>query len=161
MDKEAIEDMLETMLIGDSDQRKLRRLLIEHEREMQRLKIENDWLKKVLEDCEKKHVDAKSGRVIDMTKPQPCVRWLDARAQDKEERLVFCLKKLAEEHEEVWEAYGGYVSHHPGAHEHLAEELTDVITAAATMLCALGYNEVARSDVQKQVNRKNHARGYW
>lgn len=58
MDKEAIEDMLETMLIGDSDQRKLRRLLIEHEREMQRLKIENDWLKKVLEDGEENRVDA-------------------------------------------------------------------------------------------------------
>ena len=96
-----------------------------------------------------------------MTKPQPCVRWLDARAQDKEERLVFCLKKLAEEHEEVWEAYGEYVSHNSGAREHLAEELTDVITAVTTMLCALGYNEVARSDVQKQVNRKNRARGYW
>lgn len=161
MDREAIEDMLETMLIGDSDQRKLRRLLVEQERERQRLKIENEWLKKVLEDGEKKHVDEKSGRVVDMTKPQPCVRWLDARARDKEERLVFCLKKLAEEHEEVWEAYGEYVSHNSGAREHLAEELTDAITAAATMLCALGYNEVARSDVQKQVNRKNRARGYW
>ena len=98
---------------------------------------------------------------VDMTRPQPCVRWLDARAQDKEERLVFCLKKLAEEHEEVWGAYGEYVSHNSGAREHLAEELTDVITAVTTMLCALGYNEVARSDVQKQVNRKNRARGYW
>ena len=29
MDREAIEEMLETMLIGDSDQRKLRRLLVE------------------------------------------------------------------------------------------------------------------------------------
>ena len=72
MDREAIEDMLETMLIGDSDQRKLRRLLIEHEREMQRLKIENDWLKMVLKDCEKKRVDAKGGRIVDMTRPQPC-----------------------------------------------------------------------------------------
>ena len=126
MDREEIEDMLETMLIGDSDQGKLRQLLIEHEQEMQRLRNENERLK-ILADCERKHVD----------------------------------EKLAEEHEEVWEAYGGYVSHHPGAHEHLAEELTDVITAAATMLCALGFNDVARSDVQKQVNRKNKARGYW
>ena len=125
------------------------------------LKEENERLKQVLADCEKKRVDEKNGRIIDMTKPQPCVRWLDARAQDKEERLVFCLKKLAEEYEEVWEAYGEYVSHNSGAREHLAEELTDAITAAATMLCALGYNEVARSDVQKQVNRKNRARGYW
>ena len=160
MDREAIEDMLETMSIGDSDQGKLRRLLIECEQEIQHLRNENERLK-ILADSGKKCVDEKSGRAIDMTRPQPCVRWLDARAQDKEERLVFCLKKLAEEHEEVWEAYGEYVSHNSGAREHLAEELTDVITAAATMLCALGYNEVARSDVQKQVNRKNHARGYW
>jgi hypothetical protein len=69
MDREAIEDMLETMLIGDSDQRKLRRLLVDYEREMQRLRKENEWLKKVLEDCEKKRVDEKSGRVVDMTKP--------------------------------------------------------------------------------------------
>ena len=67
MDREAIEEMLETMSIGDSDQRKLRRLLIEYEREMQWLKKENEWLKKVLEDCEKKRVDEKSGRVVDMT----------------------------------------------------------------------------------------------
>ena len=65
MDKEAIEDMLETMLIGDSDQRKLRRLLIEHEREMQRLKIENDWLKKVLEDGEENRVDAEGKGVAE------------------------------------------------------------------------------------------------
>ena len=39
----------------------LGKLLIEHEQEMQRLKIENDWLKTVLEDCEKKRVDAKGG----------------------------------------------------------------------------------------------------
>ena len=83
MDREAIEDMLETMLIGDSDQGKLRQLLIEHEQEMQRLRNENERLK-ILADCEKKHVDEKNGRVVDMTKPQPCVRWLDARAQDKE-----------------------------------------------------------------------------
>ena len=31
MDREEIEDMLETMLIGDSDQGKLRQLLIEQE----------------------------------------------------------------------------------------------------------------------------------
>lgn len=72
MDREVIEDMLETMLIGDSDQRKLRRLLVDYEQEMQRLRKENEWLKKVLEDCEKKRVDEKSGRIVDMTKPQPC-----------------------------------------------------------------------------------------
>lgn len=45
MDKEAAMGMLEKL-------GKLRRLLIEYEREMQRLKKENEWLKKVLEDGE-------------------------------------------------------------------------------------------------------------
>ena len=73
MNREAIEDMLETMSIGDSDQGKLRQLLIEHEQEMQRLRNENERLK-ILADSGKKCVDEKSGRVIDMTRPQPCVR---------------------------------------------------------------------------------------
>ena len=45
MDKEEIEDMLETMLIGDSDKGKLRRLLIEYEQEIQHLRDENERLK--------------------------------------------------------------------------------------------------------------------
>lgn len=42
MELEAALGMLESLV-------KLRKLLEEHAREMQRLKIENDWLKKVLE----------------------------------------------------------------------------------------------------------------
>ena len=106
MDREAIEDMLETMLIGDSDQRKLRRLLIEYEREMQRLKKENEWLKKVLEDCEKKRVDEKSGRVVDMTRPQPCVRYLEQHFnKDKSLYLVGrCFAQVDQERKECLEA---------------------------------------------------------
>ena len=164
MDKEAIEDMLETMLIGDSDQRKLRRLLIEHEREMQRLKIENDWLKKVLEDCEKKHVDAKSGRVIDMTKPQPCVRYLEQHFnKDKSLYLVGrCLAQVDQERKECLEALViCFADRGDEAKEHLAEELTDVKTAATTALHVLGYDEEARGKLQERVNEKNLMRGYW
>ena len=164
MDKEAIEDMLETMLIGDSDQRKLRRLLIEHEREMQRLKIENDWLKKVLEDCEKKHVDAKSGRVIDMTKPQPCVRYLEQHFnKDKSLYLVGrCLAQVDQERKECLEALViCFADRGDEAKEHLAEELTDVKTAATTALHVLGYDEEARGKLQERVNEKNLVRGYW
>ena len=135
MDREAIEDMLETMSIGDSDQRKLRRLLVEQERERQRLKIENEWLKKVLEDCEKKRVDAKSGRVIDMTKPQPCVRYLEQHF-NKDKRLYLvgrCLAQVDQERKECLEALVTcFADGEAEAKEHLAEELTDVKTAATT-----------------------------
>lgn len=163
MDREAIEDMLETMLIGDSDQRKLRRLLIEHEREMQRLKIENDWLKMVLKDCEKKRVDAKGGRIVDMTRPQPCVRYLKQHFnKDKSLYLVGrCLAQVDQERKECLEALTDCFGDKSGAREHLAEELTDVVTAATTALRMLGYDEEARGKLQERVNEKNRRRGYW
>ncbi|WP_298588486.1 hypothetical protein [uncultured Selenomonas sp.] len=164
MDREAIEDMLETMLIGDSDQRKLRRLLVDYEREMQRLRKENAWLKKVLEDCEKKRVDEKSGRVVDMTKPQPCVRYLKQHFnKDKSLYLVGrCLAQVDRERKECLEALViCFADRGDEAKEHLAEELTDVKTAATTALHVLGYDEVARGKLQERVNEKNKARGYW
>ena len=164
MDREAIEDMLETMLIGDSDQRKLRRLLVDYEREMKRLRKENEWLKKVLEDCEKKRVDEKSGRVVDMTKPQPCVRYLKQHFnKDKSLYLVGrCLAQVDRERKECLEALVTcFADRGDEAKEHLAEELTDVKTAATTALHVLGYDEVARGKLQERVNEKNKARGYW
>ena len=164
MDREAIEDMLETMLIGDSDQRKLRRLLVDYEREMQRLRKENEWLKKVLEDCEKKRVDEKSGRVVDMTKPQPCVRYLKQHFnKDKSLYLVGrCLAQVDRERKECLEALViCFADRGDEAKEHLAEELTDVKTAATTALHVLGYDEVARGKLQERVNEKNRKRGYW
>ena len=164
MDREAIEDMLETMLIGDSDQRKLRRLLVDYEREMQRLRKENEWLKMVLKDCEKKHVDEKSGRVVDMTKPQPCVRYLEQHFnKDKSLYLVGrCLAQVDQERKECLEALViCFADRGDEAKEHLAEELTDVQTAATTALHVLGYDEEARGKLQARVNEKNRKRGYW
>ena len=164
MDREAIEDMLETMLIGDNDQRKLRRLLVDYEREMQRLRKENEWLKKVLEDCEKKRVDEKSGRVVDMTKPQPCVRYLKQHFnKDKSLYLVGrCLAQVDRERKECLEALVTcFADRGDEAKEHLAEELTDVKTAATTALHVLGYDEEARGKLQARVNEKNRKRGYW
>ena len=164
MDREAIEDMLETMLIGDSDQRKLRRLLVDYEREMQRLRKENEWLKKVLEDCEKKRVDEKSGRVVDMTRPQPCVRYLEQHFnKDKSLYLVGrCLAQVDQERKECLEALVTcFADRGDEAKEHLAEELTDVKTAATTALHVLGYDEEARGKLQERVNEKNLMRGYW
>lgn len=44
--------------------------------------------------------------------------------------------------------------------EHLAEELTDVITVCVSFLNALGYNQEARAEFQRKVNDKNASRGY-
>ena len=143
--------------------RELRRLLVEHEQEMQRLKIENDWLKMVLEDCEKKRVDAKGGRIVDMTRPQPCVRYLKQHFnKDKSLYLVGrCLAQVDQERKECLEALTDCFGDKSGAREHLAEELTDVVTAATTALRMLGYDEEARGKLQERVNEKNRRRGYW
>lgn len=143
---------------------KLRQLLIEHEREMQRLKIENEWLKKVLEDCEKKRVDAKGGRIVDMTRPQPCVRYLEQHFnKDKSLYLVGrCLAQVDQERKECLEALVTcFADGESEAKEHLAEELTDVKTAATTALHVLGYDEAMRDELQTRVNDKNRKRGYW
>lgn len=94
MEQEAAMGMLEKL-------GKLRKLLADYDREMQRLKTENEWLKMVLTDC----------------------------FGDKS-----------------------------GAREHLAEELTDVVTAATTALRMLGYDEEERGRIQRAVNDKNHER---
>ena len=157
MEQEAAMGMLEKL-------RELRRLLIEHEREMQRLKIENDWLKMVLRDCEKKHVDAKGGRIIDMTRPQPCVRYLEQHFnKDKSLYLVGrCLAQVDQERKECLEALVTcFADRGDEAKEHLAEELTDVKTAATTALHVLGYDEAMRDELQTRVNDKNRRRGYW
>lgn len=157
MEQEAALGMLEKL-------GKLRQLLIEHEREMQRLKIENEWLKKVLEDCEKKRVDAKGGRIVDMTRPQPCVRYLEQHFnKDKSLYLVGrCLAQVDQERKECLEALVTcFADGESEAKEHLAEELTDVKTAATTALHVLGYDEAMRDELQTRVNDKNRKRGYW
>ena len=142
---------------------KLRKLLADYDREMQRLKTENEWLKMVLNDCEKKRVDEKGGRIIDMTRPQPCVKYMQRYlGEDKSLYLVGrCLAQVDQERKECLEALTDCFGDKSGAREHLAEELTDVVTAATTALRMLGYDEEARGNLQAQVNEKNRRRGYW
>ena len=156
MEQEAAMGMLEKL-------GKLRKLLVDYDREMQRLKTENEWLKMVLSDCEKKRVDAKGGRIVDMTRPQPCVRYLKQHFnKDKSLYLVGrCLAQVDQERKECLEALTDCFGDKSGAREHLAEELTDVVTAATTALRMLGYDEEARGKLQERVNEKNKARGYW
>ena len=58
MEQEAALGMLEKL-------GKLRKLLADYDREMQRLKKENEWLKKVLEDCEGNRVGADGKSVVE------------------------------------------------------------------------------------------------
>ena len=160
MELEAALGMLESL-------GKLRKLLEEHAREMQRLKIENDWLKMVLKDCEKKHVDEKRGCIVDMTRPQPCKKFHNAS-------VLEWIAKLAEEtHEVIQEATilkevadeDGMVDHDTygllDVKKRLATELTDVITVCTSWIDTLGYDEVKRGKLQERVNEKNRSRGDW
>ena len=156
MEQEAAMGMLENL-------GKLRKLLADYDREMQRLKTENEWLKMVLSDCEKKRVDEKGGRIVDMTRPQPCVKYMQRYlGEDKSLYLVGrCLAQVDQERKECLEALTDCFGAKSGAREHLSEELTDVVTAATTALHMLGYDEEARGKLQERVNEKNRKRGYW
>lgn len=168
MDREAIEDMLETMSIGDSDQGKLRRLLIEYEQEIQHLRDENEQLK-ILADSGKNRVDTKQKCVIDMTRPQPCTKFMD-------EPPMLWAAKLTEEVSEVFRASVQLGILYDAldvainnvdekavrfAENLMSEELTDVITVCTSWLASLGYDEAERGRIQRAVNDKNHRRGYW
>lgn len=135
--------------------RELRRLLAKHEQEMQRLKKENEWLKKVLEDCEKKRVGAKGGRTVDMTRPQPCTRFRNAG-------MVEWIAKLMEEtNEAIQEAHTFSQLKRKSARERLAMKLTDVVHVCVSWLNADDWDEEARGELHRLVNEKNKARGYW
>ena len=155
MEQEAAMGMLENL-------GRLRKLLVDYDREMQRLKIENDWLKMVLSDCEKKRIEGK--RVVDMTRPQPCVRfklnpisyWI-AKLMEETAEAVHVAAEWAEMDDGETMEFGEVIA----SPKELAEELTDVITVCTSWLDALGYDEEARGKLQERVNEKNKARGYW
>ena len=101
---------------------------------------------------------------VDMTRPQPCVK-------AKEQTDAELATKLAEEVQEVTAAMkafdcatreNAYCRYAPRlARDRLAEELTDVVTVCVTWLASLGYDDVERGRIQRAVNEKNRARGYW
>ena len=168
MDREEIEDMIETMLIGDSDQGKLRRLLIEYEQEIQHLRDENERLK-ILADSGKNRVDTKQKCVIDMTRPQPCVRFRNAGT------VEWIAKLMEETNEAIQEAHTisqlkqtnrktpceAMNEVLQNARERLAMKLTDVVHVCVSWLNADGWDEEARGKLQERVNEKNLMRGYW
>lgn len=94
-----------------------------------------------------------------MIEPIPCIKFKNASAFE-------WIAKLAEETSEVSHEVVALVNtryekqDETEVRERLAEELTDVITVCVSWLYALGYDEVARGEVQRRVNEKNKARGY-
>ena len=94
------------------------------------------------------------------TQPQPCTRFWNAGT-------VEWIAKLSEETNEVVQAalkvrrLAEVDGNFHDAEVNLAEELTDVITVCTSWLHALGYDKYLRGEVQKRVNEKNKARGYF
>ena len=95
---------------------------------------------------------------VDMTKPQPCNMFdvADGEAWAKElgkhmydvvrdaiymEQFFDCIERADE--------------------EALAEKLTEIITVCTSWIDALGYDEEKRGELQRLVNEKNKARGYF
>ena len=120
--------------------------------EIEELKQENDRLKTGVD-------------IDDMTKPQPCTKYRDA------ETLAWVAKLDEETHEVIQEAL--IVSQLKekndellnkvlqDARERLALELTDVKTLCESWLYAEEWDEEQRGDLQRLVNEKNKARGYF
>ena len=119
------------------------------------LEEENKCLKGLLEECENKQDP-------DMTKPQPCTKFRDAK-------ITAWIAKLSEETNEVVQEAENYemicknaaagTGDVLDAKDRLAEELTDVITVCVSWLDALGYDEEMRGELQRRVNEKYKARG--
>ena len=120
------------------------------------LKEENERLKQVLADCEKKRVDEKSGRVVDMTRPQPCNMFdvADGEAWAKE-----LGKHMYEVIKDVIYMDQFFDCVERADEEALAEKLTDIITVCTSWVDALDYDEVKRGELQARVNEKNRKRG--
>lgn len=102
-----------------------------------------------------------------MIKPIPCRKFKDASTLE-------WIAKLTEETDEVVQeaAILGDCADNEGLVDHdvygivsvkkrLATEITDVVTVCVSWLDALGYDEAARDEVQRRVNEKNKARGYF
>lgn len=125
------------------------------------LEEENKRLKGLLEEFEEQD----NKQVLDMTKPQPCTKYRDA------ERMAWIAKLIEETHEVVQEAQ--IVAQLEKADEEalstvlwearkrLAMELTDVKTLCESWLYAEGWDEEERGELQREVNEKNHERGYF
>ena len=124
----------------------------EHKSELQILREENEWLKMVLKDCEKKHVDEKSRRVVDMTRPQPCTK-------DKCLSALSWSAKLSEEERKA-QIIGTDSDEVKKTEARLAMRLTKIITLCTSWLhYGLSCDEQQRDQMQMRINKKNLYQG--
>ena len=115
-------------------------------------------------EAENEELRRENKRMGEVIKPQPCTKFDDAI-------MAEWIAKLSEETDEViQEAVKCWVDEYYGcadseavaaAQDCLAMEITDVKTLCESWLCAMGYDEEARGTLQKRVNEKNKARGYF
>lgn len=109
--------------------------------------------------AENEELKLKTG--TDMTKPQPCTKFRDA------ERMAWIAKLIEETHEVVQEAQIEKADEEVlstalwESRKRLAMELTDVKTLCESWLYAEGWDEEERGELQRLVNEKNKARGYF
>jgi hypothetical protein len=119
------------------------------------LEEENKRLKGLLEEQDNK-------QVLNMTKPQPCVKFAGATVEE-------WVAKLNEETYEVMRdaAHIELIADEADDEDKsslatcLAIDLTDVIHVCVSWIAALGFNEEARGDLHRMVNEKNKARGHF
>ena len=131
----------------------------EHKSELQILREENEWLKMVLKDCEKKHVDEKSRRVVDMTRPQPCTEFMDVSVMELTAKLVEKTHEVIQKAAIISKSAADSGESHD-AEVDIAEKLTGLITFCTSWLhYGLGYDEHLRGEVQMRLNEKNLRRG--
>lgn len=137
----------------------LQMLPMEHKSEMQLLREENEWLKMVLKDCEKKHVDEKSRRIVDMTRPQPCTEFMDVSVMELTAKLVEKTHEVIQKAAIISKSAADSGESHD-AEVDIAEKLTGLITFCTSWLhYGLGYDEHLRGEVQIRLNEKNLRRG--
>lgn len=101
-----------------------------------------------------------------MIKPIPCrkfknastLAWIAKIVEETDEVVqeAAILEEFADDEGMVDSDKAGIVD----VNNRLAMELTDVITVCVSWLYAMGYDEVARGEVQRRVNEKNRKRGY-
>ena len=107
---------------------------------------------------------ARAGKPV--IKPIPCrkfknaspLAWIAKIVEETDEVVqeAAILEEFADDEGMVDSDKAGIVD----VNNRLAMELTDVITVCVSWLYALGYDEVARDEVQRHVNEKNCKRGY-
>ena len=111
-------------------------------------------------EAENEELRRENKRMGEVIKPQPCTRFRNAGT------VEWIAKLMEETNEAIQEAVkvsrlAEVDGNFHDAEVDLAEELTDVITVCVSWLHALGYDEYLRGEVQKRVNEKNKARGYF